>query len=165
MGAYLCIASNGVPPSVSKRIILDVECKYRTISLNNIIVLIKTYSKRYTTPPKLLCTYNIINYILLSCYSCILLYNRIQETLWTMPHAIVMIMCVVCCNKLTVQSISCFKSFFFVRCTYYTGFSFFLIPTILSTWMTNSRICHLLRGFFTYFSSFCFQYCIYHVTI
>lgn len=26
-GAYLCIASNGVPPSVSKRIILDVECK------------------------------------------------------------------------------------------------------------------------------------------
>lgn len=28
MGAYLCIATNGVPPSVSKRIILDVECKY-----------------------------------------------------------------------------------------------------------------------------------------
>lgn len=27
MGAYLCIATNGVPPSVSKRIILDVECK------------------------------------------------------------------------------------------------------------------------------------------
>ncbi|KAK9507967.1 hypothetical protein O3M35_007723 [Rhynocoris fuscipes] len=27
MGAYLCIASNSVPPSVSKRIILDVECK------------------------------------------------------------------------------------------------------------------------------------------
>lgn len=27
MGAYLCIASNGVPPSVSKRITLDVECK------------------------------------------------------------------------------------------------------------------------------------------
>lgn len=67
MGAYLCIASNGVPPSVSKRIILDVECEYRTISLNNIIVLIKTYSERYTTPPKLLCTFNIINYILLSC--------------------------------------------------------------------------------------------------
>lgn len=28
MGAYLCIASNSVPPSVSKRIILDVECKW-----------------------------------------------------------------------------------------------------------------------------------------
>ena len=25
---YLCIASNGVPPSVSKRITLDVECKF-----------------------------------------------------------------------------------------------------------------------------------------
>lgn len=29
MGAYLCIATNGVPPSVSKRIILDVECNYK----------------------------------------------------------------------------------------------------------------------------------------
>ncbi|CAK1552758.1 unnamed protein product [Leptosia nina] len=28
MGAYLCIATNAVPPSVSKRIIVDVECKY-----------------------------------------------------------------------------------------------------------------------------------------
>lgn len=28
MGAYLCIASNGVQPSVSKRIILQVNCKY-----------------------------------------------------------------------------------------------------------------------------------------
>lgn len=28
MGAYLCIASNGVPPSISKRISLTVECKY-----------------------------------------------------------------------------------------------------------------------------------------
>ncbi|KAL1465492.1 hypothetical protein WDU94_005059, partial [Cyamophila willieti] len=27
-GAYLCIASNGVPPSVSKRISLIVHCKY-----------------------------------------------------------------------------------------------------------------------------------------
>lgn len=26
-GAYLCIASNGVPPTVSKRIMLTVECK------------------------------------------------------------------------------------------------------------------------------------------
>lgn len=28
MGAYLCIATNGVPPSKSKRIILDVECEF-----------------------------------------------------------------------------------------------------------------------------------------
>ena len=27
MGAYLCIASNNVPPAVSKRIILKVNCK------------------------------------------------------------------------------------------------------------------------------------------
>jgi hypothetical protein len=27
MGAYLCIATNGVPPSISKRIILTVECE------------------------------------------------------------------------------------------------------------------------------------------
>lgn len=27
MGAYLCIASNGVPPSVSKRMKLQVHCE------------------------------------------------------------------------------------------------------------------------------------------
>lgn len=27
-GAYLCIASNGVPPTVSKRIIVVVNCKF-----------------------------------------------------------------------------------------------------------------------------------------
>ena len=28
MGAYLCIASNGIPPTVSKRILLIVHCMY-----------------------------------------------------------------------------------------------------------------------------------------
>lgn len=28
MGPYLCIASNGVPPAVSKRIVLNVYCTY-----------------------------------------------------------------------------------------------------------------------------------------
>lgn len=28
MGGYLCIASNGVPPSVSKRFDVHVNCKY-----------------------------------------------------------------------------------------------------------------------------------------
>lgn len=28
MGAYLCIASNGVPPTVSKRIKVSVDCEY-----------------------------------------------------------------------------------------------------------------------------------------
>ena len=30
MGAYLCIASNDVPPAVSKRVILNVNCKQIT---------------------------------------------------------------------------------------------------------------------------------------
>lgn len=28
MGSYLCISSNGVPPSISKRISLTVQCKW-----------------------------------------------------------------------------------------------------------------------------------------
>lgn len=28
MGAYLCIASNGVPPSISKRVVLMVQCEF-----------------------------------------------------------------------------------------------------------------------------------------
>lgn len=39
MGAYLCIASNGVPPSVSKRIIVDVECKSLDVSLSLLLLL------------------------------------------------------------------------------------------------------------------------------
>jgi hypothetical protein len=31
MGAYLCIASNGVPPSVSKRIMVNVHCEFHTL--------------------------------------------------------------------------------------------------------------------------------------
>lgn len=33
MGAYLCIASNGVPPTVSKRIKVSVDCKCSHIYL------------------------------------------------------------------------------------------------------------------------------------
>ena len=35
MGAYLCIAQNKVPPSISKRIILNVECKYNVFCFIN----------------------------------------------------------------------------------------------------------------------------------
>lgn len=28
MAAYLCVASNGVPPSISKRVQLRVQCEY-----------------------------------------------------------------------------------------------------------------------------------------
>lgn len=31
MGPYLCIASNDVPPAVSKRVMLSVHCKYITL--------------------------------------------------------------------------------------------------------------------------------------
>lgn len=31
MGGYLCIASNGVPPSVSKRYDVQVNCKYESV--------------------------------------------------------------------------------------------------------------------------------------
>jgi len=32
MGAYLCIASNDVPPAVSKRVTLAVNCKLRSLA-------------------------------------------------------------------------------------------------------------------------------------
>lgn len=32
MGFYLCIATNGVPPSVSKRIMLTVQCKWQNVT-------------------------------------------------------------------------------------------------------------------------------------
>lgn len=31
MGAYFCIASNDVPPSISKRVSLSVHCKFKKI--------------------------------------------------------------------------------------------------------------------------------------
>lgn len=34
MGAYLCIASNDVPPAVSKRVFLHVHCKYTDIDID-----------------------------------------------------------------------------------------------------------------------------------
>lgn len=34
MGAYLCIASNGIPPSVSKRVVLIVNCKSKKKKAN-----------------------------------------------------------------------------------------------------------------------------------
>ena len=33
MGAYLCVASNGVPPAVSKRIHLGIDCEYYTLEV------------------------------------------------------------------------------------------------------------------------------------
>lgn len=44
MGAYLCIASNGVPPSVSKRIKVSVDCKC------NFVLYSKTVSEQKFFP-------------------------------------------------------------------------------------------------------------------
>lgn len=41
MGAYFCIASNDIPPSVSKRIVLQIDCKPRQfLILQNISLLL-----------------------------------------------------------------------------------------------------------------------------
>lgn len=32
MGAYLCIAANGVPPKVSTRVLVKVQCEYLFLS-------------------------------------------------------------------------------------------------------------------------------------
>lgn len=40
MGAYLCIASNDVPPAVSKRIILNINCKYDCILFFNYFIIL-----------------------------------------------------------------------------------------------------------------------------
>ena len=49
MGAYLCIAQNSVPPSISKRIILNVECKLQSLYYSKIytLVLIELLSNIY----------------------------------------------------------------------------------------------------------------------
>lgn len=54
MGAYLCIASNGVPPSVSKRMKLQVHCKCCTCSqmhasaYNHVIAFAESHSPNRT---------------------------------------------------------------------------------------------------------------------
>lgn len=48
MGTYLCIASNGVPPSVSKRMMLHVHCKWALISFHRL------FSKRSTSNSKII---------------------------------------------------------------------------------------------------------------
>lgn len=44
MGAYLCIASNGIPPTVSKRIMVIVNCKFFENFILNIIFFQQTFN-------------------------------------------------------------------------------------------------------------------------
>lgn len=46
MGAYLCIASNGVPPTVSKRVKVSVDCKY----FRNLYILLSSLSHLPRSP-------------------------------------------------------------------------------------------------------------------
>lgn len=46
MGAYLCIASNGVPPSVSKRIMIKVHCEFNPSILSHVCLV----ARRYVSP-------------------------------------------------------------------------------------------------------------------
>ena len=45
MGAYLCIASNDVPPTVSKRITLNVNCELSRIYLTEKIMNLIDFSR------------------------------------------------------------------------------------------------------------------------
>lgn len=49
MGAYLCIAYNGVPPSVSRRILLHVHCKYTFCK--TFLVNMLPFMRQYFFPP------------------------------------------------------------------------------------------------------------------
>lgn len=44
MGAYLCIASNTVPPTVSKRIKVSVDCEY----INSLSIVFYNENYRFT---------------------------------------------------------------------------------------------------------------------
>jgi len=54
MGSYLCIASNGVPPTVSKRITLIVHCTSSKFKNN----LYHNHNIYHIDPIQLICTYN-----------------------------------------------------------------------------------------------------------
>lgn len=43
MGAYMCIVSNGVPPSVSKRIKVVVHCKFNVVHFFIVLSLFSYY--------------------------------------------------------------------------------------------------------------------------
>jgi hypothetical protein len=46
MGVYLCIASNGVPPTVSKRIYVSVDCESH-ISHLSLLLFAQTFNLHY----------------------------------------------------------------------------------------------------------------------
>ena len=49
MGAYLCIASNGIPPPVSKRFVVQVQCEYVTTNDGEKRVLLHLHKQEVNT--------------------------------------------------------------------------------------------------------------------
>lgn len=52
MGAYLCIASNGVPPTVSKRVKVSVDCELtfeNKYSATNVAIQVEHISTKFDT--------------------------------------------------------------------------------------------------------------------
>lgn len=89
MGAYLCIASNGVPPSVSKRITLIVHCKYDLLS--NMYYIYYIY---------------ILIYILYKFIICLLLINTKKK------HCVWVIFSICECMKIVKYG----ELFFKIKC-------------------------------------------------
>lgn len=67
MGGYLCIASNGVPPSVSKRFDVHINCKYKQQKLqakSNVITFVFVVSEMHLSVFKYILNVHIL------CYFC-----------------------------------------------------------------------------------------------
>ena len=60
LGAYLCVAKNGVPPSSSKRVFLYVQCKPSSCYYLFGQYLHSQISTFFTDPPKIVSHQNVI---------------------------------------------------------------------------------------------------------
>lgn len=74
MAAYLCVASNGVPPSISKRVQLRVQCKNRTMPLtvsvdfDDLLILFLTVPPMLSIPNQLEGAY-VSQDVVLECHT------------------------------------------------------------------------------------------------
>lgn len=59
MGAYFCVASNGVPPSISKRIMLIVQCEY-TLSVTLVMSFQRIYFLIWCFDQEMLLQYLVV---------------------------------------------------------------------------------------------------------
>lgn len=59
MGAYLCIARNEVPPAVSKRVNLKVNCEYLTTFYNTLLDDVKSRLKSIDKRKTLFIQFNV----------------------------------------------------------------------------------------------------------